>query len=501
MKTHSAKRLTLILICSIFATEALIMLAFEYLPPLPAWLETLIDATALSLLSAPSIYFFAFRPLSKNISELEMTEKELRSHREQLEILVQIRTAELNSALRAAEEASRAKSEFLASMSHELRTPLNAILGFAQLVLLDSKISQETKNRAHEIAQAGKQLLSLVNNLIDLARIEAGKMGLSVEASGLKLAVSDSLEMVAALAGDKDISIINQSDISDILTVRADHGRLRQVLINLLTNAIKYNRTQGSVTLSVRTINDKVRISIADTGAGIPADKQKNIFNAAFNRLGREGGAIEGAGIGLVITKRIVEAMDGNIGFESIEGHGSTFWVELQTDSPIEFIPPETEVAIEKTEPETVSASTSPLLVAEDNRINQRLFVAILNRLGYTVDVVNNGAEAVLAARTGQYPLIFMDCQMPEMDGFEATAAIRNDEKGTDQHISIIAVTADAMISDREKCLSSGMDDYMTKPIDLVRLQEVLNTWLQKPVLNSHKESADGGEADSSRSA
>ena len=267
--------------------------------------------------------------LQANENERKLAEEELQQHRQHLEQLVKTRTSELSVALDAAKAASRAKSEFLASMSHELRTPLNAVLGYAQLLRMSPDLPGNAKNNAHEIEIAGQHLLALINDMIDLARIEAGKMELSLEPVSVKSVVADSMAMVASLAEKYGIKLIDErNDGRDKMVVHADNIRLRQTLINLLSNAIKYNKPDGNVRLTCRSGNDRVRISIADSGKGIPADKQPRIFNA-FDRLGNESGTIEGTGIGLIITKRIIEAMGGAIGFESTEGRGSTFWVEL----------------------------------------------------------------------------------------------------------------------------------------------------------------------------
>jgi signal transduction histidine kinase len=250
-----------------------------------------------------------------------------RARREQETALSRL-AAENENARAMAESASRAKSEFLGSMSHELRTPLNAILGYSQLFGLMPDLSSAVREQAQEIENAGNHLLALINDLIDLSRIETGQIEICLQAVAVKKVLEESLTMVAPLAHKHDIELIAPSGIRETTTVQTDYVRLRQIVVNLLSNAIKYNRPGGSVRLACQRHEDKLRISIIDTGPGIPVDKQARIFQA-FDRLGFERSNIEGTGIGLVLTKRIAEAMDGTIGFESTEGKGSTFWVEL----------------------------------------------------------------------------------------------------------------------------------------------------------------------------
>lgn len=267
---------------------------------------------------------------ARDITTRKENEEELARYRLNLEEQVKKRTEELELSRDAAEAGSRAKSEFLASMSHELRTPLNAILGFSQLLLLETGLSAETRDHAQEVKQAGEHMLALVNDLLELARIEAGRLEMDVESVPLKALLANCLAMVTPMARGKGITLDVEAGMDETLTVRADAVRLKQTLLNLLTNAVKYNHAGGSVRLSCLQRGSRIRILVADTGPGIPPEKQARIFNA-FDRLGREAHAEAGSGIGLVITRRIVEAMGGGIGFDSAEGQGSTFWVEFPT--------------------------------------------------------------------------------------------------------------------------------------------------------------------------
>lgn len=384
----------------------------------------------------------------------------------------------LVQAVEAAQDATQAKSEFLASMSHELRTPLNAILGFAQLLEMDLEHDDFSYQNAVEIKKAGQHLLSLVNDLIELSRIESGKLDLSQEAVAIEDVVSDSLQMVTGLASQRGVEIIRDIQPGQCKWILADHSRVRQVLINLLSNAVKYNKPQGTVWLTCQPGENSIRICVRDTGLGIPQALQERLFKSSFDRLGRECGTIEGSGIGLMITKRLVEAMGGQLGFESVEGRGSTFWVEFPKTAWVEGAQ---ELATQAVEPVSAELhSDQPrILVAEDNPVNQKVVVGFLKKLGMqSIEVVDNGEKALVMFENGHFDLILMDCQMPKMDGYEAARSIRAIETETGLHIPIIAMTANAMVGDREKCLAAGMDDYLAKPLTVQDLKDSLAHWL-----------------------
>jgi signal transduction histidine kinase/CheY-like chemotaxis protein len=373
----------------------------------------------------------------------------------------------------AAEAASRAKSEFLASMSHELRTPLNSILGFAQLFGMDPTLPESTKGHAREIARAGQHLLTLVNDLIDLARIEAGKLDLFPTPVSVKTVVKDSLTMVAPIATERGITLIDASCDEANATVQVDYTRLQQVLINLLANAIKYNRPAGSVHLACRGGEGLVRIAITDTGPGIPAHKQSRMFNS-FDRLGAERGQVEGSGIGLVITRRIVEAMGGSIGFESVEGEGSTFWVEF----PLTAAAAATPAAAPAAHSGAARSARASVLYIEDNPMNQRLMQQIFAvRKNLVLHTVHTAEIGIQLARVDLPALILMDINLPGMDGYAALDVLKADPKTA--RIPVIAVSANAMKGDEKRGLEAGFAAYLSKPIDIPLLFRTLDRLIE----------------------
>ena len=418
----------------------------------------------------------------------------------ELELAVDQRTAELASnnvalskAKEAAEAATRAKSEFLASMSHEVRTPMNGVIGMTSL-LLDSELSDEQRHYAESICKSGEVLLSIINDILDFSKVEAGQLSFEILDFDLGEVIESCLEMLAQLAHGKGLELTAVVESNVVAQLRGDPGRLGQVLTNLVNNAIKFTE-HGEVAVKVSLEsqteeNVVLRFEIRDTGIGIPAEAQSRLFQPFSQGDGSTSRKYGGTGLGLAISKQLVEIMCGQIGIASTSGQGSTFWFTATFARQLgaKSRPTVRDNLADPAATDFVKkASHAPanqklrILLAEDNIVNQEVAEGLLRKLGWRADIVANGNEVLEAVEHFPYDVVLMDCQMPELDGYETTRRIRQSERKVikpfdrGKPIHIIAMTASAMQGDMEKCLAAGMNDYLTKPVRTADLKAALN--------------------------
>ena len=384
---------------------------------------------------------------------------------------------EAENAREVALEASRAKSEFLANMSHEIRTPLNGVLGMAEHLEF-TELDEEQRECVRTIGSSGKALLGVINDILDFSKIEAGR----IELEYLDFNIADVLREVADVAGvrarEKGIELRTDLDPDLPEAVNGDPTRLRQVLLNLSSNAVKFTES-GNVTLrvAVQSRDDsgyRVRFEVRDTGIGIPGDRQEGLFRPFSQADASTTRRFGGTGLGLTISRDLVGMMDGEIELESIEGEGSTFWFDIRLGQPQQ---PLIEALQQAAEPEAGApsdASSLSILLVEDNGVNELVARRFLERMGHRVTSAGHGEIALECLERERFDAVLMDCQMPVMDGYEATRRIRAGES-EGQHLTVIAMTAHAMEGAREECIAAGMDEYLTKPIQRDALEQVLN--------------------------
>lgn len=377
----------------------------------------------------------------------------------------------LKQALKQAEQASHAKSEFLSRMSHELRTPLHAIIAFSDLILYEKNLEPKLEKHIQHIYKAGGHLLTLIDDVLDLARIESGKLSISVKPINLQAVVEECESLIKPIAQESEVEISFDPNINYI--VNADHTSLKQALLNLLSNAVKYNLKPGTITVSYEVKHNKrLRINVLDTGKGLSSEQQQQLFQP-FERLGAEFSQVKGTGIGLAITRELVKMMGGSVGAESVESKGSNFWIELMLSDEKAISQPAT---IQRKD--SYSQQSIKIVYVEDDPINAHLLSGIIDKMtNHNLMIARTGTEGLKLILHQSPDLVLLDINLPDMDGYEVLEKMRANPQT--KNIPAIAITANAMMNDVDRGERAGFNDYMVKPVKAYELLKSIEVILE----------------------